>query len=191
MANFSCLQFGPRIRTEGLNSSSRQKEEVNFWCRIVWDYFSLFHSDQINCCTKWIFIIYIYIYILSVSLKIVISSWILLDIVSTFQPKFHIYHVDVVISLLDSNLTSLEFLISILITLSGKLWSQEGYNWKTAFSFSIPPVRQKSRYVVSQVTAGPLWISGNDTSAPEPRRPPESFSDESLIEGTTVAFCWS
>ena len=36
LANFSCLQFGPRMRTEGLTCSSRQKEEVTFYCRLVW-----------------------------------------------------------------------------------------------------------------------------------------------------------
>ena len=48
---FSCLQFGPPIRTECLNSSYWQKEEVAFWGRIIWDYFSLFHSGQIKCRT--------------------------------------------------------------------------------------------------------------------------------------------
>ena len=54
---FSCLQFGPRIRTEGLNSSSRQKGEVAFWCCVVWDSFSLFYSSQIKYCTwsAWFF----------------------------------------------------------------------------------------------------------------------------------------
>ena len=46
--SFSCNQFGPRICTEGVTSSSRQKEEIAFWCRSIWDYFSLFHSGQIK-----------------------------------------------------------------------------------------------------------------------------------------------
>ena len=61
---FAPSQFGSRIRTEGLNCSSWQKE-VAFWCCTVWDYFSLHHSDQIKCCTwsAWFFFLEINFYI--------------------------------------------------------------------------------------------------------------------------------
>ena len=47
--SFGCLTW--------YNRSSRQKEEAAFWCRIIWDSFSLFHSGQIKCRTRsaWFF----------------------------------------------------------------------------------------------------------------------------------------
>ena len=54
---FSCLQLGPKfllmIRLVALD----KKEGVTFWCRTVWDYFSLLHSSQIKCHTwsAWFF----------------------------------------------------------------------------------------------------------------------------------------
>ena len=45
---FVPLQFGPRIYTEGQIVVLDKKEEVTFWCCIVWDYFSLLHSGQIK-----------------------------------------------------------------------------------------------------------------------------------------------
>ena len=52
LKSFVPLQFGPWIRTEGLNSSSRQKEDVTFWRRSVWNYFSVLHSGQTKSHTQ-------------------------------------------------------------------------------------------------------------------------------------------
>ena len=40
--------------------------------------------------------------------------------------------------------------------------------------------------VVSWETAGALWASGNDASAPKPCQNPESSSDESFVESNAV-----
>ena len=41
------VAFFPTLKHNFINSSW-QKEEVAFWCRIVWDYFSLFPFVQIK-----------------------------------------------------------------------------------------------------------------------------------------------
>ena len=49
---FLCLLFGPRFRTDGLNSSYRQKKKkkgVSFLMPCCLGF--LFHSGQIKCCT--------------------------------------------------------------------------------------------------------------------------------------------
>ena len=53
--SFPAFSSGPRILTED-EIVVWQKEEVTFWCRTVWDYFSL-HSGQIKCRTwsAWFF----------------------------------------------------------------------------------------------------------------------------------------
>ena len=59
LANFFLpLQHGSRIRTESSIVVHDKKEEVTFWYRIVWGYFSLLHSGQIKCCTwsTWFFL---------------------------------------------------------------------------------------------------------------------------------------
>ena len=43
--SFRAFSLGSRIRTESL-IVVWQKEEVTFWCCIVWDYFSLLPSGQ-------------------------------------------------------------------------------------------------------------------------------------------------
>ena len=42
--------------------------------------------------------------------------------------------------------------------------------------------------VVSSDTAGALWVSGNDTSAPKPWLNPESSSDEGFVRSNAIIF---